>query len=150
MFPLLLIWIPANADQVVPSSRVTSHLNVREQQTVGSRVVGTLNPSESAELVESVPYWYHIKLHDGTPGYVSKAWSDTIPSAEAKGALIRVGSWNIKKLGHGSSTNFSLVAKVIKENFDILAVVEVMQKLAGHPGYDSLLSTLGAGWAGLG
>ena len=61
---LLLISVPANADRVIPSSRVTSHLNVRQQPNVNSATVGILRPNESAELVERVPYWYHVRLND--------------------------------------------------------------------------------------
>ena len=146
---LLLFAPPAYADRIVPSDRVTTHLNVRRQASVGSDVVGRLRPNESAELVESVPYWYHVRLSDGTPGFVSKAWARRISEAQESGDIIRLGSWNIKKLGHGTSTNFALVGQVIESNFDVLAVVEVMQKQGGHPGYDTLLSTLGSGWAGM-
>lgn len=62
--------------------------------------------------------------------------------------VVRLGGWNIKKLGHGSSKDYPLVASIIEENFDALAVVEVMQKDGAHPGYDALLSTLGSGWQG--
>jgi hypothetical protein len=134
---------------VIPSSRVTSHLNVRQQASVGSSVVGTLSPSESAELLGSVPYWYHIRLSDSTEGFVSKAWASTISDSEETGELIRLGSWNIKKLGHGNSKNYTLVAQVIESNFDLLVVVEVMQKGGGHPGYEALLSALGSDWTGL-
>jgi hypothetical protein len=63
--------------------------------------------------------------------------------------ILRVGSWNIEKLGHGDAKNFELVTQIIEENFDILAIVEVMQKQHGHPGYDTLMNTLGDGWTGL-
>ena len=61
---------------------------------------------------------------------------------------IRLGAWNIKKLGHGSSKDYELVAQVIEENFDVLAIVEVMQKGGGHPGYDDLMDALGEEWDG--
>jgi hypothetical protein len=37
---------------------------------------------------------------------------------------------------------------VIETHFDLVAVVEVMQKAGEHPGYDRLLDQLGAGWTG--
>jgi hypothetical protein len=149
LLSLLLTAIPASADRVIPSSRVTSHLNVRAQPNVNSSVVGILRPNESAELVDSVPYWYHVRLDDGTIGFVSKAWATIISEAQETGEVIRLGSWNIKKLGHGTSKDYNLVARVIESNFDIVVVVEVMQKQEGHPGYDALLSELGTGWVGL-
>jgi endonuclease/exonuclease/phosphatase family metal-dependent hydrolase len=41
------------------------------------------------------------------------------------------------------------MAQIIEGNFDIVAIVEVMQKEEGHPGYHTLLSALGAGWNGM-
>lgn len=146
---IFLISVPVSAETIVPSSRVSSYLNIREQANVQSSVVGTLHPNESAELLESIPYWYHVRQNNGILGYVSKAWSSRISDAEEIGELIRLGSWNIKKLGHGTSSNFSRIAQVIESNFDVLAVVEVMQKKGGHPGYETLLSKLGSGWNGL-
>jgi hypothetical protein len=61
---------------------------------------------------------------------------------------LRLGAWNIKKLGHGAETNYPLIATIIDGNFDVLAVVEVMQKSGGHPGYDALLKQLGDSWGG--
>jgi len=55
---------------------------------------------------------------------------------------IRLGSWNIKKLGHGSKKDYRLVARIIDEKFDVLGVVEVMQKDGAHPGYDALVAAL--------
>jgi hypothetical protein len=60
-----------------------------------------------------------------------------------------LGTWNVKKLGHGSSKSYATIAEVINENFDILTLIEVMQKGQGHPGYDALLQELGRSWAGV-
>jgi len=147
---ILLSFIPRSfADQVTPSGRVISHLNVRQNPDVNSDVVGKLKPNETAELLESVPYWYKIRLNNGTQGFVSKAWAVKVADAEETGQVIRVGSWNIKKLGHGSSKDYDRVATIINSNFDLIAVVEVMQKQNGHPGYDSLMAKLGSEWNGL-
>jgi len=145
----VLSGLPAYADLVMPSSRVTSHLNVRQQPDVNSPVVGTLSPGESAKLAGSVPHWYRVTLVNGTQGFVSKAWAQVVSGVLDAEKKIRVGSWNIKKLGHNNPKDFPLVAKIINSNFDILAVVEVMQKQGGHPGYEALLSELGSGWSGL-
>lgn len=88
----------------------------------------------------------------GESGFVSKAHSTRIPDTEMDAAVageLRVGSWNIKKLGHGTKKNFALVAQIIELHYDIVAVIEVMQKSGGHPGYDTLLAQLGSGWAGV-
>jgi hypothetical protein len=90
-------------------------------------------------------------MPNGQSGFVSKAWATRIPDqpiAAAGAGEIRLGSWNIKKLGHGSNKNFALVAQIIESRYDIVAVVEVMQRSGGHPGYDSLIAQLGNAWVG--
>jgi len=153
-----LLWIllalfsqVAWADLVVPSDRVETRLRVRDDPSGSSAVVGHLEPGESAQLDpdETVPSWYAVVLEDGTPGYVSKAWSRVVAEQVAPADFIRLGGWNVKKLGHGTSTNFPLVAQIIEANFDIVAIVEVMQKGGAHPGYDTLVAHLGSGWAGM-
>ena len=68
-----------------------------------------------------------------------------LPAAEVSQEL-RLGAWNLKKLGHGSSKDYTTVAAVIDSHFDVLAVVEVMQKGGGHPGYDALMIELAPHW----
>jgi hypothetical protein len=139
---IILGYVPAYAELVLPSSRVTSSLKVRSVPTTASAVVGKLFPGDAAIWVDSTTYWYQITLPSGTTGYVSRAWA-TID------ADLRLGTWNVKKLGHGSSKSYSTIAGIIDENFDILTLIEVMQKGQGHPGYDALLQELGGSWAGV-
>ncbi len=148
---LILVFLPelVLADRVIPSSRISTTLNVREYPRVDSPVVGVLGRNVSAEFVRSVPYWYEVRLDNGQSGFVSKAWSQRIANAAQTGEIIRMGTWNIKKLGHGDSKDYPLVAQIIESHFDILAVVEVMQKGQQHPGYEALMSALGNGWSGL-
>jgi hypothetical protein len=71
--------------------------------------------------------------------------------AEARTAVrhrLRLGAWNIKKLGHGDTKRYDLVADVIRDHFDVIGIIEVMQKAGGHPGYEQLVSELGDGWQG--
>jgi hypothetical protein len=96
-----------------------------------------------------VPYWYRVRLFNGVEGYVSKAWAAQRLLPDAPEKRLRLGAWNLKKLGHGSAKDFGAVASVIAAHFDVLALVEVMQKGGGHPGYDRLLQVLGADWRGL-
>ena len=137
------------ADRVVPNNRVENHLVVRAEPRGGAAPVGRLEPGDSARLDASVPHWYQITLDNGTNGFVSKAWSQVVPDPVVASDSIRLGGWNIKKLGHGNSTNFDLVVGIFERNFDIVAIVEVMQRSAGQPGYDILLQRLGPGWAGM-
>ena len=151
IFIILFVFLASStafADRVTPNHRVETRLNVRASASSDSTLRGQLNPGDTAELENSVPYWYEITMDDGTPGFVSKAYSRVIPTVPAS-QVLRLGSWNIKKLGHGSAKNYPLTAQIIEDNFDILAVVEVMQKGGGHPGYDSLISQLGSTWAGM-
>lgn len=60
---------------------------------------------------------------------------------------LRVCSWNIKKLGHGTATDYPAVASVLETNCDFAALVEMMQRQGGHPGYDQLVQQLGSGWS---
>lgn len=65
----------AGAESVAPAPGVTSHVMVREfPSTQDSNVVGQLRPGESAEVLDSVPRWYWVRLADSTEGYVSKRW----------------------------------------------------------------------------
>lgn len=140
---------PCLAEQVIPSGRVKTVLNVREEPMAKSPIVGKLLPNEKAKHLDSVPYWYHVKLETGVTGYVSKAWAELVDKPQATDRLLRIGSWNIKKLGHGSKTNYETVAKIIESNFDVMAVIEVMQKGGSHPGYDKLIAALDPSWKGL-
>jgi hypothetical protein len=135
---------PALAVDIVPSDRVVGWVNVRSGPSIEEPVVGKLHPGEAAELLASFARWHAVRLNNGIQGFVSKAWT-----AEVEARPIRIGTWNIKKLGHGSSKDYTLVASIIDKHFDLLTVVEVMQKQGGHPGYDTLLTQLGSDWAGV-
>lgn len=150
----LIVWLGffgsvADAARVKPSDRVVSWLNVREQPTAGSSVSGKIHPSDSAELIDNLPHWYRVRLDSGTEGFVSKAWAVLIVAPLDQTAPLRVGSWNLKKLGHENHKDYLKVAGVIESTFDVAALIEVKQKDGGHPGYDTLLSELGPGWKGV-
>ena len=140
----------ALADEVTPNDRVESRLRVRASPSAdpSTPIVAFLEPGERAELLDDVPYWWQIRTSAGTEGFVSKGYARVIP-AVGPASILRLGAWNIKKLGHNNGKNYPLVAAIIEDRFDVLAVVEVMQRQGGHPGYDELLEALGAGWAGL-
>ncbi len=145
----LFLWISqCYAAVVVPSDRVTTRLNVRSGPSATTSIVGKLNPDDEADYVDSVPRWHKVRLENGQVGYVSKSWSIKIDS-QLGDQYIRLGAWNIKKLGHGSKKNYPLVSQIINNNFDIVAIIEVMQKQHGHPGYDAITQELGSGWESL-
>jgi endonuclease/exonuclease/phosphatase family metal-dependent hydrolase len=62
---------------------------------------------------------------------------------------LRLGTWNIERLGQETDTDYPLVARIIDDNFDVIAIQEIMVEDGGHPGYDRLLAELGAQWDGL-
>src|SRR5688572_19230557 len=95
---LALFSLAAWADRVVPSNRVATRLVVHAEPRAASAPVGHLEPGDSARLDASVPHWYRIILDNGTPGYVSKAWSQIVADPVVASDSIRLGGWNIKKL----------------------------------------------------
>lgn len=70
---------PAGADQVKPSDRVRNYVNVRQSADANSPSVCIFRPRQTATLLESIPYWYHVKLVDGPPGYMSNETSYALP-----------------------------------------------------------------------
>lgn len=145
----LLAGVQAYADQVTPRERVKTRLRIRAAPTTESPIIGSLEPGETAPLRRSLSHWYEVTTPDGRPGFVSKAWARLIPDSPLAARELRLGAWNIRKLGHGSSKDFNAVASVIEAHFDIVAVIEVMQRAGGHPGYDALIAHLGPAWRGL-
>ena len=84
----VLIAGPAAADLVVPSQRVRSGVLIREYATRDSRPLGSLRPGDEAEYLTSVPGWIHVRLENGTRGFVSRAWTQVIPDAAAGPAAV--------------------------------------------------------------
>ena len=142
----LITALQAYADTITPSDRVTSRLRVRAEANTDSAIIGFLLPQEERRLLGDVPRWYKIEW-EGSFGFVSKSWSTAIPESTSANQ-IRLGMWNIQKLGWNNGKDFSLLADLIEDNFDILAVVEVMQKAGGHRGYTDLMDALGNEWKG--
>lgn len=134
------------ADAIAPSNRVETRLLVRAEPDGSSPIVGAMLPGSFARLLESDASWDKVELTDGTEGYVSKAWSKRLSTAT--GQIARIGVWNLKKLGHDNDKAYSLIAQLIDQHYDVLGIIEVMQKEHGHPGFDQLLSALGPGWKG--
>src|SRR6187549_1269313 len=71
--------------------------------------------------------------------------AEALPAPHAQ---LRLCTWNIAKLGHRERKNFSVLGTVLEDHCDLAAIVEVMQKAGGHPGYEQLRTALGAGWTG--
>lgn len=76
---ILVAW--SAADTVVPLDDVTTSVVVHQSASSTSTRVGNLRPGDEAELVGSVPNWHHVKLSDGTLGFVSKRWTRVVPTS---------------------------------------------------------------------
>lgn len=92
--------IPAFAEDVAPSARVSSAVLVREGPSTDSAVLARLRPGDSATLVGDVSGWYIVQLPDGTRGYVSKAW--TIVRADGGDAAAAAGRHKVHVIDVGT------------------------------------------------
>lgn len=79
---LLLFAGNALAAQVTPSERVTGQVNVREDPSSDSPVVGQLRPGEKVDLLASIPRWYKVLLPGQIEGFVSKSWTTVVAEGE--------------------------------------------------------------------
>lgn len=61
---------------------------------------------------------------------------------------LRLGNWNIQKLGQEPDHDYPVMVAVIEENFDVVAIEEVMVADGAPNGFFTLLSALGPGWDG--
>ncbi len=137
--------IQAAAGAVTPAAHVGKGVNVRAKPSAQAKIVGFLDAGQLAAHLNSVASWHRVRLASGVEGYVSKNWT-TLAEGARKDEKIWLGAWNVKELGRGDSTNYDLVARVIENNFDVLAIIEVMQTRGGHPGFDALMARLGERW----
>lgn len=72
---LLLAPAAARVQEVTPIDEVRSGVLVRELPATGDTpVLGSLRPGDRADVLESVPSWFKIRLASGTEGFVSKRW----------------------------------------------------------------------------
>jgi len=69
---------PALAKDVTPSRKVTTNVVVRSKPSTASAPLGRLLPGQTLPETASLPYWYEVKLADGTVGYVSKIWTEEV------------------------------------------------------------------------
>jgi competence protein ComEC len=65
----------AQEERVVPSDRVTTFVYVRSAPDGDAEERGRLQVGESADLIQSVPRWYEVRLPSGVTGFVSKSWT---------------------------------------------------------------------------
>ena len=77
----------AFGDVVIPSSRVSVGVNVRQSPNANSLIIDVLTPGEQLEYVGSIPGWHEVILDDGRHGFVSKSWTVVQPSGTATGSV---------------------------------------------------------------
>jgi beta-lactamase superfamily II metal-dependent hydrolase len=92
--------VPAAAQDVTPSARVTRNVVVREQASTASTPVGRLVPGDRATVIAEVPGWYRVRLADGTTGFVSKAW--TVPVGEPFVATAAAAAYKVHVIDVGT------------------------------------------------
>jgi hypothetical protein len=65
----------------------------------------------------------------------------------AASQVVRLGAWNVRKLGFDPEKDLASVARIIEAHFDLIAVIELMWTERGPP-LSLLLDQLGPGWSG--
>ena len=93
--------MPATAENVVPSERVSSAVIVRQGPSTDTAILARLRPGDSALLVGEVSGWYQVQLPDGSRGYVSKVWA-VIVDDEATDAALTAGVYNVHVIDVGT------------------------------------------------
>ena len=81
----------AYASEIVPTDRVETAVLVRQGPSTTTPIVARLKPGQSAEVLDEVPGWYHVRLPDGTEGYVSKAWTREATGGQVESLVPRTG-----------------------------------------------------------
>jgi hypothetical protein len=62
---------------------------------------------------------------------------------------LRLCSFNVQRLGHNNGKDYRAVAHIVRTECDGVALLEVMRKGKGAPGFDLLLEELGSLWQGV-
>ncbi|WP_242128499.1 SH3 domain-containing protein [Sphingobium sp. Sx8-8] len=104
------------AREVKPTERVTTAVIVRQGPSTNTAVLSRLRPGEAAEVIDEVPGWYHVRLADGTDGYVSKTWTNEVAEAGAGESLVQPSNYKIHVIDVGTG----LAVFVESKNFALL------------------------------
>jgi len=91
----------ARADTVAPTNDVITRVVVRASASAASAVVGSLRPTERAELLGSVPGWHHVRLANGTEGFVAKGWTKVVSSGPTPAAATVSYTMDVVDVGTG-------------------------------------------------
>jgi hypothetical protein len=79
-FLMSIAALPAKAERVVPTDRVTNSVTIFTLPRGDSERVGRLLPGESLEFVRNEPgtRYRQVRRTDGQPGFVHKAFTKTV------------------------------------------------------------------------
>lgn len=53
----------------------TGELNVRAENSIGSRLIGKLKPGDKVDLLKEETGWFQVKLKDGKTGWISSSYA---------------------------------------------------------------------------
>ncbi len=95
----------ALADKVSPTQNVAVRVVVRAGASTTASDVGSLRPGEQAELLGSMPGWYHVRLTNGTEGFVAKRWTLVVSTSSTTSAS---GSFTIDVVDVGTGLGILL------------------------------------------
>lgn len=84
---------------VQPAEDVVSAVMLRAGANTSTAIVGRLAPDEQIELIGEVPYWYRIRLGDGSEAFASKRWTDL---KDCRGGAIAVGEFQVRAVDVGT------------------------------------------------
>lgn len=80
LFLSFILWSGGvHADWITPSERVRDGISLRAGPSSSSAYLGQLQVGERLRYHSTVPYWYEVRLANGQPAFVSKAWSTLVP-----------------------------------------------------------------------
>jgi hypothetical protein len=88
-----------------------------------------------------------LELPQLSPGPAPPPTRAPEATAHAPGPALRIGAWNVRKLGFEPHKDLASVARIIEAHFDLIAVIELMWSERGPP-LSLLLDRLGPAWSG--
>lgn len=76
------------APTLEPNERVVAGLNVRAEPNSNAQVVAVLRQGDRVTQIGSVPFWYRVRLENGSEGWAAKAYLQAAASGPTPGATV--------------------------------------------------------------
>lgn len=130
---------------------VTSSLNVREEASTSSSVIGSVAPNQTVEIVDdSIEGWYKIKYNDGygfvsskyiktgglneevTNGLVSKPLVDFVKTYESFRSRRYLDEGGVPTIGYGSTHGWIMQYTEVTEEMAARALMEEINSMASQ------------------